>query len=274
MLSAARNPALLFAALILASSAVHSAPLAGTTAVQTRPDPSAPAITFLNAGAEPAAAPADVAPLPDGWQAVGLPGPFVAYVENKDLNKALDVIPGSTLYLAPSADSGVLAIAQKGDRITITGLRGKWTQLRLDKPLVGYIHPGPMPATGAIPSFPQAAAGAPAPFASSAAPAEPPTNAPGKPAAEGASDQGSAIVIRTFEGRFVSTKRLFAPQRPYEFQLNNTAGARAAYLDVGKLLLTEQIDKYIGHDVSVSGTVKPVPDTQDIVVAVESLQLK
>jgi hypothetical protein len=212
---------------------------------------------------------------------VSLPGPFEAYVENKNLNKALDVIPGSPLYSAPKADSGVLAIAQKNDRISITGLRGKWTQLRLEGPLVGYIHRGPLPAVGSAAAIAQPGPGAevnnpqtPAPFAAAAAPSEPPSTAAGKPVADNATDQGAAVVARTFEGRFVSTKSLFAPKRPYEWQLNDPSGGRAAYLDVEKLLLTEQIDEYIGHEVSVYGTVKPVPGTEDIVVGVESLQLK
>jgi hypothetical protein len=276
-----RQRAALFTVLLLAASAVRSAPLSETTAVLTRPDPSAPAITFLSAGTDPAPAPSDVAAPPEGWQAVNLPGPFEAYVENKNLNKALDVIPGSLLWLAPKAGAGVLAIAQKGDPITITGLRGKWTQLRLERSLIGYIHPGPMPAAGSAQALPQPGpetapnyAAMPPPSAAQAAPPEPPTTAPGKPAAEGASDQGAGILARTFEGRFVSTKHLFSPQRPYDWQLNDASGARTAYLDVGKLLLTDQIDKYAGHDVSVYGAVKPVPGTADIVVVIESLQLR
>ncbi|MGD1031166.1 MAG: SH3 domain-containing protein [Opitutaceae bacterium] len=276
---AARIPAALFTAFFLAASAAHSAPLAETTAVQTQPDPSAPSITFLSAGTEPVPAPPGVVPLPDGWQAVTLPGPFEAYVENKNLNKALDVVPGSPVYLAPNPDSGVLAIVRKGDRVSITGLRGKWTQVRLDEPLVGYIHPGPLPAAGAAPAqpLPEGAgnySGAPAPAVSPAVPPEPPTTAPGKPAADTAAVSGPEVVARTLEGRFVSTKRLIGPKRPYEWQLDDPAGDRRAYLDVGKLLLTEQIDKYMGHEVSVYGTVKPVPGTPDIVVEVESLQLR
>jgi len=277
----ARIPAAVFTAFFLAASAAHSAPLAETTAVQTQPDPSAPSITFLSAGTEPVPAPPGVVPLPDGWQAVTLPGPFEAYVENKNLNKALDVVPGSPVYLAPNSDSGVLAIVRKGDRVSITGLRGKWTQVRLDESLVGYIHLGPLPAAGAAPALPQPLpegagnpSGVPAPAASPAVPPAPPTTAPGKPAAENAGASGPEVVARTLEGRFVSTKHFLGGQRPYEWQLNDPAGDRRAYLDVGKLLLTDQIDKYIGREVSVSGTVKPVPGTPDIVVEVESLQLR
>jgi len=276
----ARNPAACFTALLLAAPSLHSAPLGATTAVQTQPDPSAPAITFLSAGTEPFPA-GDVAAPPSGWVAVSVPGPFQAYVENKSLNKALDVIPGSPIYLAPNSDSGVLETAQKGDRIVITGLRGKWTQLRLEKSLVGYIHPGPLPAAARAQPSPQsgpepgvALADVPVLPASPAQPPGPPTTAPGKPAAEAAAGQAGGTLTRTLEGRFVSSKSFFAPQPPYDWQLNDPAGARRAYLDAGRLLLTDQIDKYIDHDVSVYGAVKPVPGTKDIVVVVESLQIR
>jgi hypothetical protein len=63
-------------------------------------------------------------------------------------------------------------------------------------------------------------------------------------------------------------------RRPYEFQLNDNGGERYAYLDTSKLLLTEQIDKYIDRTVVVYGTARPVPDSKDIVIQVESLQLQ
>ncbi len=66
-------------------------------------------------------------------------GPFAGYVKNKDLTKQLDVVPGSTVYLGPKDDAGVLCVFDKGDKAEITGLHGTWTQVRLDKTLVGYI---------------------------------------------------------------------------------------------------------------------------------------
>jgi hypothetical protein len=56
--------------------------------------------------------------------------------------------------------------------------------------------------------------------------------------------------------------------------LNDDSGTRYAYLDVSKLLLTEQIEKYIDHVVVVYGAAKSVPQHKDIVIEVESLQLK
>ncbi len=168
------RPAFVLAGL---SAAAGAAPLPGTTAVQTRPEADAPAIGYLKAGSEPV--PAD-APAPEGWLAVSLPGPFSAYVRSGDLSKSLDVRPGASLYLEPKPDAPVLALAAAGDKIEITGLLGKWTQVQLDKSLTGYIHAGPLPPAPAVPG----AAGAPAPGVltdvPAAAPAAPPANGPGR----------------------------------------------------------------------------------------------
>jgi hypothetical protein len=56
--------------------------------------------------------------------------------------------------------------------------------------------------------------------------------------------------------------------------LNDDAGVRYAYLDVTKLLLTDQIEKYVDHVVVVFGKPKAMPGARDIVIEVESLQLK
>ena len=119
-----------------------AAPLAVTTAVHTKPDATSPAISFLKAGTEPVPAPNAPSDLPAGWIAIELPGPFEAYVENKDLTKGLDVKPGVNIRVAPKSDAGVLAVAEKDDKVTITGLRGKWTQLSLEKKLLGYVNVG------------------------------------------------------------------------------------------------------------------------------------
>ena len=248
----------------LGSRPAPAAPLNGTTAVQTRPDAAAPLITFLKAGSEPA--PAAGAEAPAGWLAVTVPGPFTAYVRNQDLAKSLEVKPGSSLYLKPSADAGVLATSAKGDVIAITGLHGKWTEVRLEKALVGYIHLGPLPAVadGVIPDAPAAASAPPSDLATA--------GGPGRAAPASLRDDGS--LPRFFEGRFVSTRHLLSGPKPYAWQLNDSTGARLAYLDVRKLLLTEQIDSYVGHEVGVYGAASRVPGTKDMVIVLESLQLK
>jgi hypothetical protein len=268
------------------SLGAHAAPLEKTTAVHTRPDASAPTITVLKAGAEPAPASNLVGSTPAGWMAVELPGPFEGYVENKDLAKSLDVKPGASIRLAPKADAAVLAVAEKGDKTTITGLRGKWTQVSLERKLTGYINLGG--AAGYVPPIantPASATPATAPQTSPIASGGAMAPAPVAPAAYGTTAAGQAAPVvsggdpssalpRQFAGRFVSTRRPFTPRRPYDYALNDDAGKRYAYLDTSKLLLTEQIEKYIDHHVVVFGAAKAAPGGKDIVIQVETLQLK
>lgn len=255
-------------------AAIAAEPLKETTAVHARPDRSSPAIAFLKAGSQPIPAAADLANTPGGWTAVELPGPFEGYVENKDLSKSLDVKPGSPIRLAPKPDAGVIATAEKGDKITITGLRGRFTQINLEKKLVGYIPVAGAPQQPAVAAVPPAAATSPAPM--SPAPVTPGVYgaaAPGQPAPSLSLGDANALP-RQFVGRLVSTRRPFTPRRPYDYALNDDAGKRYAYLDLSKLLLTEKIEKFIDHSVVVFGTAKPVPDTRDFVVQVETLRLK
>lgn len=275
-------PAALSTAIALLASAVaQAAPLSETTAVHTKPDKSSPAVTFLKAGSEPAALPDSVATTPAGWLAIELPGPFEAYAQNKDLAKSLDVKPGSNLYLGPKLDSGVLTVAQKDDKATITGLHGKWTQLRLERKLTGYIYVGAaagyLPAIATTPAggTPVAPATPPAPAPLSAAPVSP--GVYGVAAAGQAvnlGDGGASVLARQFAGKFVSTRSPFKPRRPYDWALTDDAGKRYAYLDISKLLLTDQIENYANHNVVVFGAAKAVPDTKDIVIQIETLQLK
>lgn len=256
----------------VAATRLLGAPLAAPAAVHTKPDATSPAITFLKAGTEPTASLSAPADLPAGWIAVELPGPFEGYVENKDLTKALDVKPGTPIRLAPKTDAGVLTIAEKGDKTTISGLKGKWTQLSLEKKLTGYVNVAASAGLPAMATTPAASAptgstpAAPAPYASTTAGHAAPSTDVG--------DGGSSALPRQFAGRFVSTRRALAPRRPYAYALNDEAGKRYAYVDTSKLLLTEQIEKYVDKKVVVFGAAKPVPDTKDIVIMVETLRLQ
>jgi hypothetical protein len=271
---------ILLASLIaLATAPASAAPLSATTAVHTKPDTSSPAITFLKAGTDPMPAPGALASTPAGWLAIELPGPFEGYVENKDLTKSLDVRPGAFIRLAPQADAGVLTLAGPNEKITITGLRGKWTQISLERKLIGYV---PLGGTkGYLPPIATTPAETPKP--ATPAPVAPPPVAPGVygVATPGQAapmvnlgDGGSSTLPRQFAGRFVSTRRPFAPRRPYDFALNDEAGRRYAYLDVSKLLQTDQIEKYLDLNVAVFGTARSSADGKDIVIVVETLQLK
>jgi hypothetical protein len=253
-----------------AVTVLRAAPLATTTAVHTKPDTASPAISFLKAGAEPVAA--TDASAPAGWMAVELPGPFEGYVENKDLTKSLDVKPGTPIRVAPKADAAVLTVADKADKTSISGLRGKWTQVTLEKKMIGYIQVG-----GAV-NPPTPAATPPAPAPMSPSPVSPGVYGVGTPGQAAPmvnlGDGGGSTLPRQFAGRFVSTRRPFTPRRPYDYALNDDAGKRYAYLDISKLLLTEQIEKFIDHNVVVFGAAKSAADGKDIVIMVETLQLK
>lgn len=266
-------------------SVLSAAPLPATAAVHTRPDRGSPAITFLKAGTEPVAATSGISTTPAGWMAVELPGPFEVYVENKDLMKNLDVKPGAPMRLAPKSDAAVLAAAEAGDKTTITGLHGKWTQLNLEKKLVGYVNVGAV--AGYVPPIAtNAATAAPAPAPAPARAAdELLAPAPVTPSAHGVSssgqpapvvnlgDGGPSALPRQFSGKVVSTRRPLTPRRPYDWALNDDAGKRFAYLDVSKLSV-EQIDKYADHYVIVFGVPRSSADGKNLVIEIQSVQLK
>jgi len=258
------------------AAAAAAAPLSATTAVHTKPDEASPTVTVLKAGSEPVAAMDALANTPADWMAVELPGPFEAYVQNRDIMKSLDVRDGAPIYLAPKLEAGVLATMEKADKATITGLYGKWTQVSLQKKLTGYIRIAGSSGYGPHSAVATAAVAASAPV--SPAPVTPVAygvTTAGRPAPMvNLGDGGSSTLPRLFQGKFVSTQSAFHPRRPFDWALDDDAGERYAYLDITKLLLTEQLDKYVDHHVVVYGAAKSVPGGKDIVIEVESLQLK
>ncbi len=267
---------LLAAASLAAALPAVAAPLNATTAVHTQPDESSPTLAVLNAGSEPVVAPGALATTPAGWLAVELAGPFDGYVKNGDIMKNLDARIGASVYAAPKIGAAELTKIELADKTDITGLHGKWTQIRLQKKLTGYIHIGGTP--GYLPPIATAAA-----TSAASAPLDPSPVTPvaygvttaGRPAPMvNLGDGGSSTLPRLFQGKFVSTRSAFKPRRPYDWALADDSGDRYAYVDISKLLLTEQIDKYIGHVVVVYGSGKSVPGTKDIVIEVESLQLR
>lgn len=261
---------LAFLATALVSSA---APLTATTAVHAQPDAETPAISFLKAGTEPSVLHDALASTPSGWLPIELPGPFEAYVQNKDIQKSLDVRTGASIHIAPKPDAAVLTTMEAGDKAEITGLHGRWTQIRLEKKLTGYIYVGAtevaQPASTAK-AEPEPEPLAPAPVA----PAAQGVTASGQPTPVALHDVSGASLPRLFQGKFVSTRSPFRPRRAYDWALHDDAGKRYAFLDISKLLLTDQIENYVGRVVVVYGAAKPVPDTKDIVIEVESLQLR
>lgn len=265
-----------------------AAPLTETAAVHLRPDASSPAVAVLRPGTEPSFAPAGSNTVPAGWSTVEVAGPHDVYVQNKEITKSLEVRPGAELRLQPRADAAVVATAVKDDALEITGLQGRWTQLRLNRPLVGYIKtPSRIPANAVAAPLPLASAPAGVrPSANAQPPVPAMAPAPTTPAAYGTGgagqpapmvnlgDGGASVLPRMFQGRFVSTRNPLRPRRPYDYALTDESGSRFAYVDVSRLLQTEQIDKYIDHVVAVFGAAKPIEGTKDFVIVAESFQLR
>jgi hypothetical protein len=251
-----------------------AAPVTQETPVRSRPDPQAPVLTVLQPGAQlpPSAAGVNT---PSGWMAVQLAGPHEVYVDNKDVTKALDVKPGADLRIEPTPGAAILTQAAANDPVEITGLRGRWTQLRLNRPITGYAQVAATPAPAPAPAIARPAT--PAPVQTSA-PAPATASAPAGPGRAVPmvqhQDGGLSALPRLFEGRFVTTRRALRPRRPYEYALQDHTGERIAYVDISRLLLTDQIENYIDRHVTAYGTAKAVPDTKDIVITLESLQLR
>ena len=259
---------------LLGTVGLVAAPLAQTAAVHTRPDPAAPTITFLKAGMTPTLVSDPLGSTPSGWLAVRLSGPFEAYVENKAIGKSLEVRVGSSFHLQPRTDATVISLMEAGDKASISGLRGRWTQVQLEKDIIGYVR---VSGGAVLAQSEPLLRDVPAPGlqSPSAVPAMLPPVESGRPRPmTDLGDGGSSALPRLFQGKFISSKRPFTPRRPYDWQLNDGAGVRYAYLDVSKLLLTDQIEKYIGRVVVVYGTAEPMPGGRDIVILVETLQMQ
>ncbi|MFH1499622.1 MAG: hypothetical protein ABII82_17570 [Verrucomicrobiota bacterium] len=240
---------------VLAATLCQAAPLTAPTAVLASPEASAATIVTLPAGTDLAHAAGVKAPA--GWAAVTLPGPHTVFVDDKDLLKNFDVKPGAAYRSAPAADATVLATATAADTVEITGLSGRWLQLNLKRDLTGYIR-----TSAATPA--QAPAATPAPVV---------VTTPAAPAVGRAVEPGGSALPRMFQGTLVSSRSPFRPRRPHDYQLNDSRGVRYAYLDLTKLLLTEQIDSYLGRTVEIYGTAGNLPDSKDIVIKVETLKL-
>jgi hypothetical protein len=87
-------------------------------------------------------------------------------------------------------------------------------------------------------------------------------------------DNGDVRLSRLYEGTLASTKSILLPKRPYAWQILDDSGKRIAYVDLTKLLLTDQIENYAGHGVVLLGSLVPVKDSGDLVIEVVGLRLK
>ena len=164
--------------------------------------------------------------------------------------------------MAPSLESPVFATMEADDKAEITGLRGDWVQVKLNRNVTGYISVG-----GVTP-----ASGAAAPASAGM------MSAPTRPATGLTSGEVSANLTRPFEGMLVPAKRFLVvgPRPPYDYQLNDARGHRIAFLELGKnkLLAAENMEKYLDREVLVNGVLHKTPDGNNLVIDAESLQLK
>lgn len=266
------------AALVTAATlpVLSAAPLTNDASVHATPDAASAVIATLNAGVEPVptSSPNAIA-LPANWQAVDIVTTNDLWVRDSDLNKELEVKPGSAFRADPREEAPVLGTMAAGDASDLLGLKGKWVQLRITKKTTGYINLNTPPAkpTSTPPASSQVAQVPPAAPAAQPAPLAA-TSVPDTGRAVEQGDGGSASLPRSFQGVFASTRRAFTPRRPYDYQLTDSSGSRFAYLDISKLLTSEQFDNYIGRTVIIYGTAIAVPNSKEIVIKAETLQMR
>lgn len=245
-----------------------------TTTVHVKPDSGSGVVLTLQPGDRLPEA-ITVGGTPAGWTAVSLPGPHDVFVENRFIGKNLDVKPGSPLHLSAGSDAPVLTRATSDDKVEITGLRGRWTQLRLDQPVTGYLFGSGVPST-TTPTTPTVTTVTLQDEGVVTGPVITPSGPQaGSPVDRTAAERESlAALPRLFEGVLASTRSPLRPRRPYDFALQTKTGTRFAYLNLTRVLINTPVENYLNHPVVVYGIARPVPDTKDIVITVESIQLR
>jgi len=267
-------PARFFCLFVLISAIATAEIATRATTVHVRPDSGSAVIVLINAG-ERLPEPAPIRGVPSGWTAVSVPGPHEVYVHNRNITKDLDVKPGSPLHVEPDENSPVLTNAAVDDKMEITNLRGRWTQMALDQPITGYIFGAPvdLPRGGGIDVVQTPVQDTP--ITGTTSPALPPPTGPGEAVKRTTEERQSlADLPRLFEGVLRSTRVPLRPRRPYDFALETEDGTRFAYLNLTRILLRTPVENYLNRNVVVYGVAKPIPDTNDIVIAVESVQLR
>ena len=262
-------------ALLLAAFASGPAAFAATLEAPlpayASPEASAPILGTAKAGTKIAAGTA-----PSGWAAVELAGPHTVYVTDKDTLKNFEVRPGAAYYSQPKANAPVIGLAGDADPAEFADVAGKFNKFSLNKSIIAYVR---MPVAPAAP----VATSKPAP--ATPAPVTPPPlmddlqctlrqDIPAsRPVAPGQGvEAGEPRLARSFFGVVASSRSALRPRRPWDYQINDDGGARIAYLDISKLLLTEQIDAFIGRSVILLGTAETIGT--DLVIHVESLKLQ
>ncbi len=266
-------------ALAFATLGLRAATLEAPLPAYASPDAQAPILGTAPAGTRVTAGTA-----PSGWAAVALEGPHTVYVTQKDTLKNFEVRPGAAYLSQPRPDAPVLGLADEKDAAEFADIAGRYNKFSLKKTITAYVRATP---ADAAPVTPVATATVPAAAATPApAPAAPPlmedltgTLTNDLPAASATTPGRSAQVgeprlARSFFGVINSTRSALRPRRPYDFQLSDASGARIAYLDISRLLLTEQIEAFIDRPVALFGTAEPLGSGREIVIRVETLKLQ
>jgi hypothetical protein len=213
---------------------------------------------------------------PSGWAAVELAGPHAVYVTEKDTLKNFEVRPGAAYLASPRADAPVIGLAGEKDPADFADVAGRFNKFSLNKPIIAYVR---VPVTPVAPVA-SAPAARPAPATDSLPPllddlpATLPQDLPAsRSVPPGQSVQsGEPRLARAFFGVVASTRNPLRPRRPWDFQLNDDGGSRIAYLDISRLLLTEQLETFVGRPVSILGTAEN--EGNDLVIRVEALKLQ
>lgn len=261
--------------LALASLGLHALTLDAPLPAYAAPNTQAPILGTAHSGTVLTEGTA-----PTGWAAISLAGPHTVYVTQKDTLKNFEVRPGAAYFSQPRPDAPVLGLAEENDAAEFADIAGRFNKFSLKKPLTAYVRATPAEATPVTPVAPLVE---PAPKPATATPAllpdltgtlnqDIPASSPTVP---GQSAQlGEPSLARTFFGVVASTRNPLRPRRPYDFQLNDASGTRIAFLDVSRLMQTEQIQAFIDRPVALFGTAEPLGNGREIVIRVETLKLE
>ncbi len=276
---------LLALSLTIGGTAAHASTLPTALPAYASPNDQAPVIGTAAAGSRIV-----ITPAPSGWQAVELAGPHTVYVTEKDTLKNFDVRPGAAYLSAPRPDAPVVGLAGEKDPASFANIVGRYNEFSLNKPIVAFVRAEPTPVSPVVSAPPPAPARpapapAPAPALAPTAPISPPApdyeatlrnDIPAtSPVSPGRGvEPGEPRLARTFFGTLASTRSAFRPRRPHDFQLNDSAGQRVAFIDVSRLMQTEQIDAFVGRPVTIFGTAQVVGPSNDVVIQAETLKLQ
>ncbi len=237
------------------------------TPLRIAPAADAPVAVSLQSGTEivpldASELPADSLPLPEGWVAIRHLDSYQGYVNNEDILKDFSVDLGVGVLLEPSMDAPLLTIVEDGDDAQVVNVMGDWSKIAIRKPLLGYVN---LAEIGPVESTPVLTA-----VADEAALAELPPLPP-PPMVNPTMNTGLAPILMS--GRLERTRRFFGRGPEQDYQLIDKNGRVVAYLEVGSLLTTEPVERFLGSTVNVFGIPHKPAKSKALILRVESLRL-